>query len=89
MPHLRLAGRNLVDVDGPHRWQYAAVNTGRAIQSDSGLGVPWGIREVLPLIELRISIELWIVEPYLAESFAFRVIGPGAAVHLKPKRGKK
>lgn len=85
-----LQGRTLVDVDGPHGWQYAAVNTGRlAIKSDSGLGVAWGIREVLPLIELRISIELSIVELYLAESFAFRVIEPGAAVHLKPKRGKK
>lgn len=29
------------------------------------------------------------VEPCLAESFAFRVIEPGAAVHLKPTRGKK
>ncbi len=60
---LRLVGRTLVDVDGPHGWQYAAVNTGRlAIKSDGGLGVPWGIREVLPLVELRISIELSIMD---------------------------
>jgi hypothetical protein len=27
--------------------------------------------------------------PYLTESFAFRVLERGAAVYLKPKRGKK
>ena len=26
---INLAGRKLVDFDGPHGWQYAAVNTGR------------------------------------------------------------
>jgi uncharacterized linocin/CFP29 family protein len=60
---LHLAGRKLVDVDGPHGWQYAAVNTGHlTLKSDSGLGVPWGIREVVPVIELRIPIELSIMD---------------------------
>lgn len=60
---LHLAGRKLVDVDGPHGWQHAAVNTGHLrLKPDGGLGVPWGIREVVPLIELREPIELSIME---------------------------
>jgi len=60
---LHLAGRKLVDVDGPHGWQYAAVNTGHlTIKSDAGLGVPWGIREVVSLIELRMPFELSIMD---------------------------
>ena len=56
---LNLAGRRLVDFDGPHGWQYAAVNTGSLkIRSEGGLGVPWGRREVVPLIELRVPFEL-------------------------------
>ena len=56
---LNLAGRKLVDFNGPHGWQYAAVNTGRlTIRTDGGLGVPWGVREVVPLIEVRVPFEL-------------------------------
>lgn len=74
---LHLAGRKLVDVDGPHGWQYAAVNTGHlTIKSDGGLGVPWGIRAVAPLIELRVPIELSIMELDNAAR--------GAAVDLAP-----
>jgi uncharacterized linocin/CFP29 family protein len=59
---LDLAGRKLVGFDGPHGWQYAAVNTGHlAIRTDGGLGVPWGVREVVPLIELRVPFELPIM----------------------------
>jgi uncharacterized linocin/CFP29 family protein len=60
---LNLAGRKLVDFDGPHGWQYAAVNTGHlSIKTDAGLGVPWGVREVVPLIEVRVPIELPMME---------------------------
>jgi len=60
---LNLAGRKLVDLEGPYGWKYAAVNVGRLdLKSDSGLGVPWGIRTVLPLIELREPFELSIAE---------------------------
>jgi uncharacterized linocin/CFP29 family protein len=60
---LHLAGRKLIDVDGPHGWQHAAVNTGRLeIKHDGSLGVPWGIRDVAPLIELRMPFELSIME---------------------------
>jgi uncharacterized linocin/CFP29 family protein len=60
---LHLAARKLVDVDGPHGWRHAAVNLGRLqIKSEAGLGVPWGIRQVMPLIELRVPFELSIQE---------------------------
>jgi uncharacterized linocin/CFP29 family protein len=60
---LNLAGRKLVDFDGPHGWQYAAVNTGRlTIRTDGGLGVPWGVRGVMPLIEIRVPFELPMME---------------------------
>jgi uncharacterized linocin/CFP29 family protein len=56
---LDLAGRKLVDLDGPHGWKHAAVNTGElSIRPDVGLGVPWGLRVVLPLIEIRVPFEL-------------------------------
>jgi uncharacterized linocin/CFP29 family protein len=60
---LHLAARKLVDIDGPYGWQHAAVNTGQlTIKADSGFGVPWGIREVIPLIELRMPFELPIMQ---------------------------
>ncbi len=60
---LNLAGRKLVDFDGPHGWQYAAVNTGAlTIRNDGGLGVPWGVRVVAPLIEIRVPFELPLME---------------------------
>jgi uncharacterized linocin/CFP29 family protein len=60
---LNLAGRKLVDFDGPHGWQYAAVNTGHlTIRTDGGLGVPWGVRGIVPLIEIRVPFELPMME---------------------------
>ena len=60
---INLAGRKLVDFDGPHGWCYAAVNTGSLkIRNDGGLGVPWGVREVVPLIEIRVPFEIPIME---------------------------
>ena len=60
---LNLAGRKLVDFDGPHGWQYAAVNTGHlTLKADGGLGVPWGVRVVVPVIELRVPFELPMME---------------------------
>jgi len=59
---LHLAGRKLVDVQGPHGWQLAAVNTGHLeIKHEGALGVAWGRREVVPLIELRLPIQLSIM----------------------------
>jgi uncharacterized linocin/CFP29 family protein len=47
-------------MDGPHGWDYAAVNTGRLeISDESGSGdVPWGKRLVLPLVETRVPLTL-------------------------------
>jgi uncharacterized linocin/CFP29 family protein len=60
---MHLAGRKLVDVDGPHGWKHAAVNVGTLdIKKESGLGVPWGVRCVIPLIELRQPFELAMME---------------------------
>ena len=60
---LNLAGRKLVDFDGPHGWQHAAVNTGQlTVHSDGGLGVPWGMRSVVPLLEIRVPFELSLME---------------------------
>jgi len=52
-----------VDFDGPHGWHHAAVNTGQVtVRSDGGLGVPWGLRGVVPLIEFRVPFELSMLE---------------------------
>jgi uncharacterized linocin/CFP29 family protein len=49
---LNLAGRKLVDFDGPHGWTFAAVNTGRLRLFEEPLagGVRAGVREVAPLL---------------------------------------
>lgn len=58
---LNLAGRKLVDFQGPHGWRFAAVNTGRLSmleQSPGGLDVSAGVRIVQPVVELRTPIKL-------------------------------
>ncbi len=59
---LNLAGRKLVDFDGPHGWTYAAKNTGRLdlFESEAVPAVNVGVRRVQPLIELRTPIKLAI-----------------------------
>jgi uncharacterized linocin/CFP29 family protein len=61
---LDLAGRKLVDFEGPHGWRYAAVSTGRLqlFEKDMREGVCAGLREVQPLIEVRTAIKLSIME---------------------------
>lgn len=59
-----LSARTLVDVSGPHGFALGAVNLGRleiAKQKAPG-NVPWGIRQVLPLVELRIPVKLTQLE---------------------------
>jgi uncharacterized linocin/CFP29 family protein len=81
---LNLAGRKLVDFDGPHGWQYAAVNTGHlTLRTDGGLGVPWGVRDVAPLIELRVPFELPIME--LDNASRGAVLGLAAVVSAAEK----
>lgn len=57
---LNLAGRKLVDFDGPHGWEFAAVNLGRLnFQKDQPAeDIHVGIRQVLPLIETRVPFFL-------------------------------
>ena len=61
---LNLAGRKLVDLGGPHGWEFAAVNRGRLrlFETQPAPGVHVGIREVQPLIEVRTPIILEIME---------------------------
>lgn len=60
---LNLAGRKLVDFDGPHGWRYAAVNLGRLeiLKEEPESGVHAGRRLVQPLIELRVpmTLDIW------------------------------
>ena len=57
---LKLAGRKLVDFDGPHGPSRAAVNLGRLETLPSGpvADVTAARRTVLPLVELRASFDL-------------------------------
>jgi uncharacterized linocin/CFP29 family protein len=58
-----LSGRKISDVSGPHGWLHAAVNLGRLDPGrvDAGAGVFYGIRKVLPLVEVRVPfvLDLW------------------------------
>lgn len=55
-----LSARSIVDFSGPHGWELGAVNLGRVeIEQGEPLnGVHWGLRENLPLIEIRIPFKL-------------------------------
>jgi uncharacterized linocin/CFP29 family protein len=61
---LNLAGRKLVDFDGPHGWTFAAVNTGRLdlLPDASDPDLNLGIRRVQPLVEVRVPILLPTLE---------------------------
>jgi uncharacterized linocin/CFP29 family protein len=61
---LNLAGRKIVDFRGPNGWQMAGVNTGRLELLPAGADpdVHVGIRQVQPLVELRVPIRLPIAE---------------------------
>ena len=55
-----LAGRRLVDFDGPHGWQHSSANVGRVRELDSPPvehTEAW-LREVQPLVEFRVPFEL-------------------------------
>ena len=56
----RLSGRRVVDVDGPHGLQKAAVGLGRlqVPKTETKGTVGWGVHRVLPLVEARAGFEL-------------------------------
>ncbi|MCF7669728.1 MAG: bacteriocin family protein [Verrucomicrobia bacterium] len=60
----RLSARRFVDVDGPHGWDFAAVPIGRldTPKEQDKKGVRYGIHQVQPLVEGRISFKLNIWE---------------------------
>ena len=61
---LHLAGRKLVDFQGPFGWKHAAVNTGRLdlFDAEPVPGVCVGLRRVQALVEMRTAIKLPIME---------------------------
>jgi uncharacterized linocin/CFP29 family protein len=56
----QLTARRIVDFDGPHGWDFAAVNLGRLemAKEPTPQDVPWGKRLVLPLVETRVPCQL-------------------------------
>jgi uncharacterized linocin/CFP29 family protein len=59
---LNLAGRRLVDFQGPHGWELAAVNTGRVDSCVSAPDVQIGIRRAQALVEVRVPMRVSLVE---------------------------
>ena len=61
---LNLAGRRLVDFKGPFGWHDAAVNTGRLAPIGGGKtpAVELTLRQVQPLVELRVPMKLSLAE---------------------------
>jgi uncharacterized linocin/CFP29 family protein len=58
-----LTARKVVDVKGPYGWDLAGVNTGRLNDNlTEKNGVNFGIRQYLPLTEIRVPFELNIWE---------------------------
>lgn len=54
-----LYARRFVDVHGPLGWQFSALPLGEVdVKSDETEKVQWGIRKILPVIELRTSFKL-------------------------------
>jgi uncharacterized linocin/CFP29 family protein len=59
-----LSARRVVDFSGPHGWEYGAVDLGRveiAKQHKTG-GVYWGVRALMPLVEVRVPFHLDLME---------------------------
>jgi len=59
-----LSARSVVEFSGPHGWELGAVNLGR-VRIPAGqpkTGVQWGLREVLPLMEIRMPFSLELME---------------------------
>ncbi|NLX13630.1 MAG: bacteriocin family protein [Phycisphaerales bacterium] len=62
----QLSARSVVDFSGPHGWEMAAVNLGRLeVPKKKGEAkIPWGLRQVLPLVETRVhfSLNQWEID---------------------------
>ena len=53
-----LSARSLVDFSGPHGWEMGALNLGRVTKEKAIQGVEWGLREMKPLMEIRVPFTL-------------------------------
>jgi uncharacterized linocin/CFP29 family protein len=53
-----LVGRHIVDYDGPHGFELAAMNLGSLERKELGAGVEGGLRRSLPLLEIRVPFDL-------------------------------
>lgn len=53
-----MVGRRVVDFDGPRGLDFAAMNLGSLELKELGPGVQAGLRQSLPLLELRVPFEL-------------------------------
>lgn len=59
----QLTGRKFVSTVEPQGWDYSAISEGRlSIKEDSQKKVRYGVRNVTPLVETRVSFELNIWE---------------------------
>ncbi len=56
----QLTARRIIELDGPHGWDLAAVNRGRleTAKQPGPNDVPWGRRVVQPLVEIRLPFHL-------------------------------
>ncbi|MFO7852138.1 MAG: family 1 encapsulin nanocompartment shell protein [Bacteroidota bacterium] len=61
---IHLTARQFVDIDGPNGLEMGAISTGRLHFPDdkSKTGVNYGIREVIPLIEVRKPFKIELME---------------------------
>lgn len=59
-----LTGRNFVDIDGPYGLEQGGISTGKLIvpENQSKKSVNYGIREYLPMVEIRKPFELDVWE---------------------------
>jgi len=60
----QLSARSVVDFDGPHGWKKGAVNLGNVGFEQTGVieEVEYGLRQVQPLIEVRVPFSLCLKE---------------------------
>lgn len=67
-----LTARNILDVNGPHGWSLGAINLGTLDLGKEELvpDVGWGMRNVLPLTEIRV--------PFLLDTFGLDDITRGS-----------
>lgn len=56
-----LSARHIVDFDGPKGFDFSSINLGALSTTEEADGIHFGVRKVLPLIEIRVpfSMSVW------------------------------